>query len=108
MHIKINNTLIDNVEDPDIVMSMYNLLEYSSNYPMKSESLWNYYMHEVIDDVNDDAGNYWITYSKATTSTSFGCKTKIIGSTPTDNDRFYTYVVSLKYVSNFSRSLRLP
>ena len=29
---KINNTLIDNVEDLDIVMSMYNLREYSKNY----------------------------------------------------------------------------
>ena len=29
---KINNTLIDNAEDLDIVMPMYNLLEYSKNY----------------------------------------------------------------------------
>ena len=29
---KINNTFIDNAEDLDIVMSMYNLLEYSENY----------------------------------------------------------------------------
>ena len=29
---KINNTPIDNVEDLDIVMPMYNLLEYSKNY----------------------------------------------------------------------------
>ena len=29
---KINNTLIDNAEDLDIVMSLYNLLEYSKNY----------------------------------------------------------------------------
>ena len=29
---KINNTLIDNAEDLDIVMAMYNLLEYSKNY----------------------------------------------------------------------------
>ena len=28
---KINNTLIDNVEDLDIVMPMYNLLEYGKN-----------------------------------------------------------------------------
>ena len=36
---KINNTFIDNVEDLDIVMSMYNLLEYSGNYFMMSGSL---------------------------------------------------------------------
>ena len=29
---KINNTLIDNAEDLDIAMPMYNLLEYSKNY----------------------------------------------------------------------------
>ena len=40
---KINSTLIiDNAEDLDIVMSMYNLLEYSQNYSMTSGSLWNY------------------------------------------------------------------
>ena len=29
---KINNTLTENAEDLDIVMPMYNLLEYSKNY----------------------------------------------------------------------------
>ena len=38
---KINNTLIDNAEDLDIVMRMYNLLEYSKNYRKTSGSLWN-------------------------------------------------------------------
>ena len=37
---KINNTFVDNGEDLDIVMSMYNLLEYSDNYFMTG-SLWN-------------------------------------------------------------------
>ena len=40
---KINDTFIENAEDLDIVMPMYNLLEYSDNYSMTSESLWNYY-----------------------------------------------------------------
>ena len=35
-------------------MFMYNLLEYSSNYYMKSGCLWNYFSAE-IDDVDDDA-----------------------------------------------------
>ena len=39
---KINNTFVDNVEDLDIVMLMYNLLEHSGNYSMASGSLWNY------------------------------------------------------------------
>ena len=47
--------LIGNGEDLDIVMLMYNLLEYSSdNYCMTSGSLWNYYRDET-DDIDDDA-----------------------------------------------------
>ena len=34
---KINNTLIDNAEDLDIVMSMYNLIEYSIDYKKKKK-----------------------------------------------------------------------
>ena len=37
---KINNTQIDNVKYIDIVMLMYNLIEYSDNYSKTSESLW--------------------------------------------------------------------
>ena len=36
---KIDNTLIDNTEDLDIVMAMYNLLEYSKHYSRTSGSL---------------------------------------------------------------------
>ena len=39
---KINNTFIDNAEDLDIVIPMYNLLEYSDNYTMATGSLRNY------------------------------------------------------------------
>ena len=44
---KINNSFIDNAEDLDIVMPIYNLLEYSDNYCMTSGSLWNYYRDEI-------------------------------------------------------------
>ena len=40
---KIYNTLIDSAEDLDIVMRMYNLLEYSKSYRKTTGSLWNYY-----------------------------------------------------------------
>ena len=50
---KINNTFLDNVEDLDIVMPMYNLLEYSDNYFITG-SLWNYYRDEVNDDANEN------------------------------------------------------
>ena len=36
---KINNTQIDNAKDINIVMSMYNLIEYSDNYSKTSGSL---------------------------------------------------------------------
>ena len=35
-----------NGEDFDIVMPMYNLLEYSKNYEKTSQSLFNYYRDE--------------------------------------------------------------
>ena len=41
--LRINNTLIDNSEDLDIVMPMYNLLEYSKNYKKTTGRFWNYY-----------------------------------------------------------------
>ena len=38
---KTSNTFIDNTGDLDIVMLMYNLLEYRENYSMTSGCLWN-------------------------------------------------------------------
>ena len=43
---KINNTLINNAEDLDIVMPVYNLLECSKNYRKTTGSLWNYHRDE--------------------------------------------------------------
>ena len=39
---KINNTQVDNATDINIVMPMYNLIEYSDNYSETSGSLWQY------------------------------------------------------------------
>ena len=47
---RINGTDIDNAQDIDIVMPMYNLIEYSDNYSKTSGSLWQYYK----DDLNDN------------------------------------------------------
>ena len=68
---KINNTLIDNTEDPDIVMPMYNLLEYIDRFSMTLESFCNYYGNEVNDsaDETDDNDNM-INNSKTRTSKS--------------------------------------
>ena len=48
---KINNTEIDKAEYIDIVMPMYNLIEYSDNYSKTSGSLWPYCKEiPAIDD----------------------------------------------------------
>ena len=72
-----NGVLIENAEDLDIVMPMYNLLGYSKNYSKTSGSLWNYYRDELTDETNDDNGpNKNVINSK-----SFKYKTSITGRT---------------------------
>ena len=73
---KINNVLIDNAEDLDIVMPMYNLLEYSKNYSKTTGSFWNYYRDEPNSGLggNNNNVNYSIKDSK-----SFDYKTSIKG-----------------------------
>ena len=39
---KIDRTTIDDSEDLDLVMPMYNLIEYNSNYFEKTGGLWHY------------------------------------------------------------------
>ena len=48
---KINNTLIDNAEDLDVVMHMYNLLEYSNYFSKTTASFWDYYRDEPNNDI---------------------------------------------------------
>ena len=62
---EINNTQIDNCKDIDIIMPMYNLIEYSDNYAKTSGSLWQYYR----DEPNNNLAN----------SKSFKSKIKITG-----------------------------
>ena len=50
---EINNTQIDNANDTDIVMPMYDLIEYSDNYSTKTYGrLWQYYRDEPLLDVD--------------------------------------------------------
>ena len=53
---KINNTQIDNAEYIDIVMPMYNLIEYSDNYSKTSGSLWQYCKDIPAVDNDGDIG----------------------------------------------------
>ena len=73
---KINNTDIDNAKYIDIVIPMYNLIEYSDNYLKTSGSLWQY--HKDIPAVNDNNNTIANSNSENTTD-SFNFKAKITG-----------------------------
>ena len=90
---KINGMKIDNAEDLDVVMLMYNLLEYSKNYRKTTGSLWNYYRDEPSDPLSSN-------------SESFKYNTSIVGQTPQNNDSLMNakVVIPLKHLSNFWRS----
>ena len=92
---RINNTEIDNAHDIDIVMPMYNLIEYSDNYTKTSGRLWQYYK----DILNDNLAR----------SESFKYKVKITRKTPNNgNTKDIEIIVPLKYLSNFWRTLEMP
>ena len=89
---EVNNTQIDNAKDIDVVMPMYNLIEYSNNYSKTSRSLWKYYRHEpALNDAGTLANFPGI-------NASFKYKQKITGSTANDGRK----------VSNFWRTLEIP
>ena len=75
---KINGVLVENAEDLDIVMPVYNLLEYSKNYSKTSGSFSNYYRDELTDETNDNNNN---PNKNVINSKSFKYKTSITGST---------------------------
>ena len=104
---KVNNILIDNAKDLDIVMPIYNLIEYSKNYSKTSGGLWNYYRDEPnsgLDGANNNL-NYSIKDSK-----SFDYKTSITGKLEDDDveEEDVEIVLPLKYISNFWRFLHMP
>ena len=104
---KINSALIENAEDLDIVMSMYNLLEYSKSYSKTSGSLWNYYRDELNIGLGGDDSN--IVYS-IKDSKSSDYKTSITGKLGNNNleKEGVETAVPLKQLSNFCRTLDMP
>ena len=83
---KINNVLIDNADDLDIIMPIYNLLEYSKNYRKTIRSLWNYYRDEP--SIPPLVGNHpTVNYhaDSITNSASFKYKNSITGKTSNAN-----------------------
>ena len=93
-----NDGYVEKAEDLDIVMPMYNLLEYSDNYQNSTGSLYQFKRDERPDD-NNEVGN---------NTTSLVYKSKLIKGTDDNNVNNVKLVVPLKYVSNFFRSLEIP
>ena len=113
---RINGELIENADDLDIVIPMYNLLEYSKNYRKTIGSLYNYYRGELSDDADDN--NF--DNIKVVKSNTFKYKNKIIGNTYDVDAGVQGYdvnkngtqevelAISLKYLGNFWRALNIP
>ena len=124
---KINGELIEDAEDLDVVMPMYNLLEYSKNYRKTIGSLYNYYR----DELNDDADNNNFANNNVVSSSAFKYKNVLIGNTynvdsiivpagggarivnpnyvPNNSGKKNVeLVIPLKYLGNFWRALKMP
>ena len=99
-NLEINDEHIDTAENLDIVMPMYNLIEYSDNYQDSSATIYQYKRDEPpeANAINDLTSN---------TSSSFKYKVNLLGNPDVDGGIAKTsvkVVVPLKYLSNFFRS----
>ena len=100
---EINNTQIDNAKDIDIVMPMYNLIEYSANYAKTTGSLWQY-----CKDIPARNNNQIVNFTVNNLTDSFNFKVKFTGQTGDDGTKDVEIMVPLKYLSNFWRTLEMP
>ena len=104
----INNENIETAENVDIIMPMYNLIEYTDNHADSSGSLYQFKRDESLTNDNGNPNNVALN-----NSTSFKYKTSILGKgdDADGNDRSLKnikLVVPLKYLSNFFKSLEMP
>ena len=104
----INDEHVETAKNLDIILSMYNLLEYSDNYVDSSGSLYKFKRDE--SSMNDAENPLNVTLDN---STSFKYKASLLGkATDADgNDRSFKntkIVVPLKYLSIFFRSQEMP
>ena len=107
-NLEINDEHVDTAANLDIVMPMYNLIEYSDNYQDSLATLYQYKRDEPpeADAVADLAAN---------NSDSLKYKIKLLGNvTEVAGDAAgvrrlnVKVVIPLKYLSNFFRSLEMP
>ena len=101
---EINNTQIDNAKDIDIVMPMYNLIEYSDNYAKTTGSLWQYCKDIPARDNKDEI----FAFDANNLTDSFKFKAKLAGQTGNNGTKDFEIIVPLKYLSNFWRTLEMP
>ena len=96
---KINGIKIDNAEDLDVVMPIYNLFEYSKNYKKTRGIMWNYYRDEPNSSTDNDNITHSILNSK-----SFDYKANFISSVTNNNliKNDVKIVIPLKHLSNLS------
>ena len=100
-----NNTQIDNAKDIDIVMPMYNLIEYSDNYAKTTGSLCQYCKDIPAQNNNNNA---IIIFAENNLTDSFNFKVKFTGQTGNNGTKGVEIIVPLKYLSNFWRTLEMP
>ena len=102
---EINNTQINNSKDIDIVIPMYNLIEYSNNYSKTTGSLCQHYRDELFLDVNNTIADFPADNSN---SALFKFKIKIASRTENDGTKYVKIMTPLKYLSNIWRTLEMP
>ena len=107
-NLEINDEHVDTAENLDIVMPMYNLIEYSDNYQDSSATLYQYKRDEPPEDNT-------VTNLTADNSDSFKYKIKLLGNIKqiaADAARVrrlnVKVAVPLKNLNNFFRSLEMP
>ena len=102
----INDEHVDNADNLDIVMPIFNLIEYSDNYLDTSGSLWQF----KRDEQNINNGNIPVDVN-STNSISSKYKSSFFETLEDDDNGIFKNVkiaVPLKYLSNFWRSLEMP
>ena len=102
---RINNIQVNDAQYIDVVMPMYNLIEYSNNYSKTSGILWKYCRDEPV--INNDGAIVDFNVANATTD-SFKIKEKITGKTGNGGTKKVKIIAPLDYLSNFWRTLEMP
>ena len=114
-NLEINDEHVDTAENLDIVMPMYNLMEYSDDYQDSSATLYQYKRDEPpeadpIDDLTvDNASSFKYKVNLLGNPNTVGTPAPAAGGDPNGISRLsVNVVVPLKYLSNFFRSLEMP